>query len=569
MIVMTSLADRIHTAVHERRHPAPVLLELDLTHDLLENPPTDPLGALQARRRTSLRAVLDALRDAAVDPKVAGLVAKVGGAGMSLARAQELADAVGSFRRAGRPAVAWAETFGEMGNGTVAYSLAAAFDEIWLQPSGDVGLIGVAASSIFAKDALERAGVEPQLARRHEYKNAADIFLQNHYTDAHREAAGRVAASAYEQVVAAVAAGRGLEPDTVRALVDRAPLLAAEALEAGLVDRLGYRDEVYADLRRRLGVDGKVRLLFADRYEQQRSAKDKVREAVRRDRPVVALVQGTGAIRQGRSGRSLPGGTAMGSDTVAAALRAAADDDAVKAVVFRVDSPGGSYVASDTVWREVACTRDAGKPVVVSMGDLAASGGYFVSCNADVIVAQPGTLTGSIGVFGGKAVLSGLRERVGIGHDAVAEGRHALMFSPQQRFSDEEWQRLQDWLDHVYDDFTAKVAAGRGMTREQVHEVARGRVWTGADARERGLVDEIGGLHRAAAIARERAGLSPDATLRRYPATGLVDRLRRPKSSEDPAAAAAALEWGPLSSFAAMLGLPAYGPLTMPPLTVA
>jgi protease-4 len=562
--VMATPLAAARSRVHDVRHPAPLLLELDLTADLLDDVPSDPLSALQARRRTPLRAVLDNLHDAADDPRVAGVVARVGGR-PSLARVQELADAVREFRRHGKPAVAWAETFGEFGPGTSGYVLATAFDEIWLQPSGDVGLLGVAAGAWFLREALDRAGVEPQLDRRYEYKNAADLLLSREFRAAHREATARLAASAFEQVVAAIATGRGLAAADVRSLVDRAPLMAQEALDAGLVDRLGYRDEVYADLRRRLGDDGTVRLLYVGRYERRHRLPERVAGAVHRDRPVVALVHGSGASRQGRSGRSYPTGAAMGSETVAAALRAATAAGPVKAIVFRVNSPGGSYVASDTIWREVACAREAGKPVVVSMGDVAGSGGYFVACGADAIVAQPGTLTGSIGVVGGKAVLTGLRERLGIGHGTVTEGRHALMFSAQQEFSAEEWQRLQDWLDRVYDDFTAKVAAGRGMSREQVHEVARGRVWTGADARERGLVDELGGLHRAAEIACERADLPAETELRRYPSVGLPARLRRPRSSEDPAAAAAMhLPWGSFTDLATVLGLPAAGPLTMP-----
>ena len=222
---------------------------------------------------------------------------------------------------------------------------------------------------------------------------------------------------------------------------------------------------------------------------------------------------------------------------MSAALRAAARHKRVRAVVLRVDSPGGSYVASDVVWREVARVRQAGTPVIVSMGDLAASGGYFVSMGADVIVAQPGTLTGSIGVFGGKLVQADLVERLRVDHDAVDSGGHAGMFSPYARYTGQEWELVDRWLDRVYDDFTAKAAQGRGLTREQVHEVARGRVWTGAQARERGLVDELGGLPHALALARDRVGLPEDAPVHDLPETSPVERLRPARSSDDLAAA--------------------------------
>jgi protease-4 len=279
----------------------------------------------------------------------------------------------------------------------------------------------------------------------------------------------------------------------------------------------------------------------------------------------IALVHGNGQIRTGRSGRSpLGGGGAMGSDTVSAALRAARRDEHVKAVVFRVDSPGGSYVASDTVWREVVLTRKV-KPVIVSMGDLAASGGYFVAVAADVIVAQPGTLTGSIGVFGGKPVLSDLLERLGINTEQVAEGANAGMFSTSRGFSPEQWARINSWLDRIYDDFVGKVAEGRNLTRDRAHELARGRVWTGADAQARGLVDELGGLEDALALARKRTGLPADAPVRSYPRLNPLERLRGPESSDDRAAALSRLRleaWGPLSHLSADLGLT--GPLCLP-----
>jgi protease IV len=546
------------------RH-GPLLLELDLSRPLVETEPEDPVGKLRSRGRPRLQAVLRALHEAGDDPQVVGLIARVGDVTMPLAIAQELRSAVAAFAAGGKPTVAWAETFGETANGMVPYVLATGFREIWLQPSGDVGLIGVAAEVTFLRGALDKAGVEPQLEQRHEYKNAADRVMRTHFTDAHRESADRLAASVWETVVQVVASARKLTPEALQDLVDTGPLSAAEALEAGLVDSLGYRDEVYAEVRSRVG--GEPELRFADRWSARRSVPQRVKTAVtRRHAPVVALVEGHGAIVTGRSRRTPFQGQLMGSDTIAAALRAARDDDRVAAVVFRVDSPGGSYVASDTVWREVGLTSAAGKPVVVSMGTMAGSGGYFVSCSADVIVAQPSTLTGSIGVFGGKAVVSQLTERFGLTTDAVSRGRHARMFSTRVGFTDDERTRLDNWLDAVYADFVGKVAAGRGMDRDAVHEIARGRVWTGADAAGIGLVDILGSLHDAVRIARERAGLASDAKLRPAVHVPLLARLKPPESSRDPRAAAVTHfgGWGDLAAVATSLGLPAAGPLSMP-----
>jgi protease IV len=552
-----------------RRRTAGLVLELDLTEPLVEEVPRDLVGAVTARRRTPLRVLLQALRRAARDVRVRALVVKLGGSRsrLGLGQAQELQDAIQDFRDHGKVAVAWAETFGEFGDGSVSYYLATSFEEVWLQPSGDVCLTGVATEVPFLRGALDKAGITPQIAQRHEYKSAANIFTERGFTAAHREVTERVVQSVMEQLVATIAHGRNLDPEHVRALIDRAPLFATEALEAGLVDRLGYRDDVYAAVRARVGAD--VVLQYLRRYGRSRLAELSTRVAGP-PRETVALVYVTGPIHLGMSRRQPFAGWSAGADTVTAALRSATKADNVKAIVMRVVSPGGSYVASDAIWRQVALTRQAGKPVVVSMGDVAASGGYYVSMGADLIVAEPGTITGSIGVVSGKHVVDTLVDRLGIGHEAVAGGRHGLMFSPLREFTEEEWQRLNVWLDRIYDDFTAKVANGRGLASDHVQEVARGRVWTGADAKDRGLVDELGGQRVALDLARQRADLPPSDELepRVYPRPGLATRLRPAQSSEDPAAAGARFRieaWGTFANLATHLGLPTYGPLTLPP----
>jgi protease-4 len=542
------------------RQAAPLLLELDLTGGLLPAQPPDLAGRLQSRGTPTLPGVVRALGEAAQDPQVQGLVAKIGGTSLRLADAQELAAAVQGLRARGKRTWAWAESFGEFGPGTAGYLLATAFDEIWLQPSGDLGLTGVAIESVFLRGALDKLGVEPQLGQRHEYKNAADVFLRSEYTPAHHEAYERLAVSSFDAVVGAVAAARGLAPDVVRELADRAPLPAADAL-VGPGDRQPDQEP-----------EGEARLRYVTAYSRHRAPHEAIRERVaQRRQQVVALVHAVGEIRLGRSGRGLRG-PALGSDTLTAALRAAGRDDGVGAVVLRVDSPGGSYVASDAVWAAVREVRAAGTPVVVSMGAVAASGGYFVAAPADAVLALPSTLTGSIGVLGGKPVVADLLTRLGIGTGAVTAGRNARMFSTRARFSDEQWDRVQASLDRIYDDFVGKVAAGRGMTREAVHEIARGRVWTGADALERGLVDELGGLERAADVARERAGLPAEAPLRPYPHVPLVRRLRPARSSDDLAAAAAAglpAVSGPDGLLAHALGLAPGAVLLMPPVRLS
>ena len=548
-----------------QRRTAPLILELDLTEGIAEEPPADPVSALLAMRRTRLADVLDGLRRARTDDRVRALVVKVGGRGIGLARVQELRTAVQEFARAGKLTVAWAETFGDFSPGNVPYYLATAFDRIYLQPSGDVGLTGISMENWFYRGTLDKLGLDFQVGKRHEYKSAAERLTEHGFTGPAREAMERLAASIVEQITEAIGQRLEIPVREARALIDRGPFLADEALDARLVDVLGYRDEVYAEVRKEVGPD--AYLLYLGRYQRSRALAQRARKLPSPGEDMVALIYATGPIRRGRSGRGPLASGSMGSDTMTAALRAATADHRARAIVLRVNSPGGSYVASDSIWREVVRAREAGMPVVVSMGDVAASGGYFIAMAADAIVAEPGTITGSIGVLAGKPVLNGLLHRAGVSTDSVREGAHAEMFSTTHPFSEDEWSRVNTWLDRIYADFTGKVAAGRGMSVEQVHDIARGRVWAGADAADNGLVDELGGLATAAGLARQKAGLPDTTPLRVYPRVRPLDRVRPPESSEDRSAAQAGLfaeSWGPVWRLAASVGLPSYGPLILP-----
>jgi len=557
-----------------QRQSGPLILELDLTDGIGEGPVTDPVAAFMSRRKIRLPDIIEGLRRARRDDRVRALVVKVGGGRIGLALVQEIREAVSGFRESGKLTVAWAETFGEFTHGNVPYYLATAFDRIYLQPSGTLGLTGIAVEQLFLHDALAKIGVAFQSAKRYEYKSAADNLTERGFTPPAREASERLAASIAEQISAAIAERRGKTPEQARALLDRGPFLAADALAEGLVDALGYRDEVYTDVRKEAGPD--ATLQYVARYQRNHLLAQRARRLPRGRERFVAVIYAAGPIRQGRSTRSPVGGGAMGSDTVAAALRSALSDERARAVLLRVNSPGGSATASDTIWREVVRLRAAGKPVVVSMSDVAASGGYFIAAPADVIVAQPGTITGSIGVIMGKPVLADALERLGITTDSVAVGSGATMLAPTHPFTEDEWNRINIWLDAIYQDFIGKVASGRRIPVERVHEVARGRVWTGADAAQNGLVDELGGMQAAAEIARRRAGLPADAPLRVYPRLTPLDQLRPPSSSESRPAAAAALGlgladafsgfsgWGPAWRLAAWAGLPPYGPLMLP-----
>jgi len=507
------------------RHP--LVLAVDLSRPVIDAPATSPLARLRTARRPDLRGLLRTLADAAEDDRVRAVLVRADAPAETWAHAEELREAFAAVRRAGTPVLAHAQTFGEAGDATLAYYTAVAADEVLLQPTGEVPVTGVATEVPFLAELLDKLDVEPQLDRRHEYKTAPNRLTERELTDADRETVDRIVASHHEQLVAAIAAGRGLDAERVSALLDAAPHRARAALEAGLVDRLAYRDEATAAAKERAGEG--ARLIAARSYRPPQRQR-RTRRATR-----VALVHASGMIQVGPSRRGLAG-PVMGADTVVAGLGQARRSKQVRAVLLRVDSPGGSAVASDAIRRAVARAGEAGTPVIASMGSVAGSGGYWVSMDADRIVAAPGTLTGSIGVVSGKVVTRGLRERLGVTVDEAHRGADALMFSSNERFTDAQWDKIGDQLDAIYEEFVDGVARGRGLDRDHVEAVARGRVWTGADACERGLVDREGGYLTAEAVLREQLGLSADAPLRfrPLPRQGLAERLglRQPEPEE-------------------------------------
>ena len=450
-----------------------------------------------------------AIERAAGDDRVVGLVARVGASGMGLARTQELRDAVKAFRRSGKPAYAFAESIGDFGPGNAAFYLAAAFEKIYLQPSGDVGLTGLLAEGYFLKGTLEKLDVRFQVSQREEYKGIRERFTGAGFSAPQREAVTRILKSLTQQLTAGISEGRALAPAAVRELMQQAPFSAGEALEARLVDGLLYRDELDDLVRERLGPE--ISFLPLSRYQRRLEARDG-------DPATVALIYGLGQVHGGSSRRrALAGRHSMGSDSIARAFRRAAEDDGVKAIIFRIDSGGGSYVASDVIRREVLRARRRGKPVVVSMGNVAGSGGYFIAAPADRIIAQPATLTGSIGVAAGKVVIKGLSEKLGVSWDHIAGNPNATFWSAARDYDPAQRARLERLLDTVYHDFVSKVAEGRNLQLEQVSAAAGGRVWTGEDARERGLVDELGGYAATLGAVREIAGIAPDASIRLRP----------------------------------------------------
>ena len=498
--LMTVVLALVIVAGRKGHVPSKTILEADLQHPLVEDIPDTPTSKVMLSDRTTVRDVIDAIDRAVDDNRVAGMVAKIGAVPMGMAQVQEIRDAVMRFRAKKKFAVAFAETFGEFGPGNGAYYLATAFDQINLQPSGDVGLTGLMLESPFIKGTLDKLGMKFHGDHRYEYKNALNLFTETKYTPAHKEAMTALMNSWFNQIRDGICQAREISPEQFMALIDRGPFLGKEAVDAKLVDGLAYRDEVYDQLKKKAG-DG-AEFLYLNKYLDRAGRPHQKGKTV-------ALVYGVGGVSRGKSDYDpVQGSMTMGSDTVAGAIRAAAQDKDVKAVLFRVDSPGGSYVASDAIWREVVRARKAGKPVIVSMGDLAGSGGYFVAMAADKIVAQPGTITASIGVLGGKILTSGFWNKVGLSWDEVHDGANADMWTGTHDYTPAEWKRFEDWLDRVYVDFTGKVAEGRNLPKDKVLQIAKGRIWSGQDAKNLGLVDELGGFDTALKLAKKAAGIS-------------------------------------------------------------
>jgi protease-4 len=540
--------------------PAQTVVTLDLAQSFAESESGDAIESLFFEKQPSLRDAVEGLGRAAADPRVVGLFARIGDDQHGFASTQELREAVASFRKSGKPAVIFADSFGEFGPGLKSYYLATAFDEIWLQPMGSVGLAGLRSENPFLRGALEKIGVEPRFERREEYKTAFNNVTERGFTPAHKEELEQLLGSIYQQVARGVAAARRIDPAEAERLLGGGPWLAAEAEKAHLVDHVGWRDEALQRVRGDSGAKALPVLEYLDRAGRphQRGAR-------------IALIHGAGAVQRGDepSGGLVTGDRVMSADVVAHAFRKAVADPKVKAILFRIDSPGGSAVASETIWRETVRARKAGKPVIVSMGDLAGSGGYYVAAGATKIVAQPGTLTGSIGVIAGKVVTRELWEKLGVVWDWVGYGENAGMFSLIEDFTPAQRQRFENELDSVYNTFKSRVEEGRHMTADQVEAIAKGRVWTGEEAKEKGLVDALGGYGTALALAREAAGLPPDAPIELVPfppQRGALDLLWERLTGEEGGrrqsdARAVAVMARLLRPLARMIEVP--GPLTM------
>ena len=460
------------------------------------------LGALGGTPPIALFDLVDALYSAAEDPRVSAVVAELGEGSFELAQNQAIAAAVAAVRAAGKRAYVFSDSFGELSPGYAAYHLASAFDEIWLQPAGQVAATGIALESRFYGALLERLGVQPLFGFREEYKTAQHHLLYGNATVPQAEMMQALADDLQAQSEAEIARGRGRPADEIAELVAGAPYADREALALGLVDRLGYRDQLLAIAEERHGV-----LVPVTRYLRRID-----RRYSRDDATAIGLVAIEGQLTRGRGqGAGLFGGKIEGAASVAARIERLADQERIRAIILRLDSPGGSPAAAETIHRAVAQAQARGKRVIVSMAGLAGSGAYWLAAGADAILVEPATLTGSIGVVGGKLDLGPALQALGIGNQQSEAAPHAGMWSMARGYAPAELGRREALLDATYATFIARVAAGRGLGEAQVRELAKGRVWTGRQARALGLVDRLGGLEAAIAEARAELGLPVDA----------------------------------------------------------
>jgi protease-4 len=506
IVLISMLAIGLYYWVFTGRVPKRVILEADFEQGMIESIPDDGIARVLMKKKLRVRDVVEALQTASRDDRVKGLVARVGQSGIRLAQVQEVRDAIVAFRAAGKPAIAYAETFGEVSPGNSSYYLATAFDTVYLQPSGDVGLTGLIYEQPFVRGTLDKLGIVPRLEGRKEYKSYRYMLTERKYLPPHREAVTQVMESQFSQIVKGISTARKLTEDEVRSLINEGPFFGQQAVNAKLIDALEYRDGVYDRIKEKAGAKAE----FLSLLEYRKRAGSPYEKGT-----TIALIYGVGGIVRGKNAYDPTSGEIlMGSDTIAAAIREAVEDKDVKAILFRIDSPGGSYVASDTIWREIIRAKKAGKPVIASMGGRAASGGYFIAMAADKIVAQPGTITGSIGVFGGKMITTAFWNKLGVTWDEVHTSKNADAWTQTKDFTPSQKARFAQWLDRVYDDFTAKVSSGRKLSKEEVEKIAKGRIWTGADAKGLGLVDELGGFPAALRLVRTAAGLKEDAPIR-------------------------------------------------------
>jgi protease-4 len=491
--------------------PSNAVLRLTVGGDLAEVAPTDVVAYVRGARTPTVRGIVDDLRKAKVDTRISAVLLKLTGFSTPYwGKLQELRDALVDFRTSKKPVYAYLEYGGDRD-----YYLASAADKVFLMPSSPLDLTGVATYEVFLRGLLDKFGVYPDLHHIGDYKTFSNTFTEKGFTAAHREMDQAMNRDLYDQLVRGVASARGKTEPEVRQLLDEGPFLPDQAKRAGLIDDLAYEDQVIGKLRE--AHPNATRDIEGDDY-----AKIGLSSLGLNKGPRIAVIYFAGAIASGKNGYDPLEGATIGSDTLIEYIRRVRKDSAVRAIILRIDSPGGSAAASDAIWRELMLAKKekADRPIIASMSDLGASGGYYIAAPAEAIVAQPSTLTGSIGIVGGKFVTGGIYEKLGANLDSASIGKHAEMNSPIRPYNADELKKVDEQLKAFYDDFVKKVADSRHKTPEEIDHLGQGRVWTGQQAKAIGLVDALGGLDRAVALAKERAKIPADSDVElvTYPA---------------------------------------------------
>lgn len=485
------------------------VLVLKLSGELPDFVPEEPLAKfLGVQQQQSFSNVLTQLRKAKIDNRISAVVLDIDFPEIGWAKADEIRDAVKEFRASGKPVYAYME----IGTNRE-YYLATSADKIFIPPPGDLYVNGFAAEAMFYKGSLDKLGIETDVIQiREKYKNAPDQYTKKEMGEGQREVINALIDEYYGRMANAIVESRHKNASDIDGIIDNAPYNATQAKELGLIDDAFYRDQVYDELKNRLGYkeSDKLRTITGMQYRDIPSDSLGLNKGER-----VAVIYASGAINIGHSTNSPIGGAMVGSDTIVKAVNDAAADTSIKAIVLRVDSPGGSALASDLMWKALEDAK-AKKPVVVSMSDVAASGGYYIACNANKIVAEPSTITGSIGMFLGKPVLKGFYDWLGVSNQYITKGKNAGIFKETEHWTPEERAKMQESANHVYyDNFVPKVAKGRNKTNEEVDQLGGGHVWTGTQAKANGLIDEFGGLEKAIEIAKQLANLPADKDVRR------------------------------------------------------
>src|SRR5437868_2300591 len=485
------------------------VLILSISGSLPDYAAEEPLTkALKIKQQQSFSGLLTQLRKAKVDNRIAAVLLDIDFPGIGWGKAYELREAIADFRASGKPAYAYID----MGTNRE-YYIATAADKIYLPPSGDIYINGFAAEAMFYKGSLDKLGIETDVIQiGPKYKNAPDQYTKKEMGEGQKEVINAILDEYFDRFTKAIAESRKKSQDDVKTLIDQAPFNATQAKSLGLIDVAFYREQVDDDLKAKLGykADDKLRTIRGSEYRDIPSDSLGLNKGEK-----VAVIYASGAINVGKSTGGPLSGEMVGSDTIVDAVNDAAKDKSVKAIVLRVDSPGGSALASDLIWHAIENAK-AKKPVVVSMSDVAASGGYYIACNANKIVAEPSTITGSIGIFMGKPVLKGLYNWLGVTNQYTTRGKNSGIFKETEHWTPEERAKMEAQISSIYyDSFVPKVAKGRNKTNEDVNSIGQGHVWTGTQGKERGLVDEFGGLEKAIDVAKQLANLPADKDVKR------------------------------------------------------